>query len=189
LLAIASEAFMELGFEGASIEEIARRAGASKQTLYSRYPSKTLLFAAVMTERSDHVLAAFSSMLMKGNNPRKALTDFGSTLQDLVLEKETLALQHVVFSEARRFPELAKTFYDLGPGRAMKLLSSYLRQQSAVGKLNVADPEIAAEQFANLVVGELLRRAALGLGRRTDLAGRRARLKAAVRTFMAAYQE
>ena len=97
---------MELGFEGASIEEIARRAGASKQTLYSRYPSKTLLFAAVMTERSDQVLASFSSMLMKGNNPQKALTDFGSTLQDLVLEKETLALQHVVFSEARRFPEL-----------------------------------------------------------------------------------
>lgn len=178
---------MEFGFEAASVEEIARRAGASKQTLYARYPSKARLFAAVMAQRSDQVLASFSSFLMKGDNPAAALTGFGNTLLNLVLDKETLALQHVVFSAARKFPELAKTFYDLGPGRAMKLLAGYLQQQSAMGNLKVDDPEIAAEQFANLVVGELLRRAALGLGRRTTPAGRRARLKAAVRTFMAAY--
>ena len=52
LLDIATEVFMERGYDG-SVDEIAKRARASKQTLYSRYPPKASLFKAVMQRKSQ----------------------------------------------------------------------------------------------------------------------------------------
>src|ERR1700761_5951052 len=53
LLDVATEVFLEKGFKGASVSEIARRAGASKQTLYARYPSKAALFAALVERKAS----------------------------------------------------------------------------------------------------------------------------------------
>ena len=63
LLDVAAEVFIENGYEGASVGEIARRANASKQTLYSRYPTKAELFLAVMSGRCERCFARISGIL------------------------------------------------------------------------------------------------------------------------------
>src|ERR1700749_710020 len=87
LLDVATEVFLEQGFKGASMSEIARRAGASKQTLYPRYPSKAELFAALVERRASHLFKAIGP-LGDDRSVRETLMNFGCALLNLILSEE-----------------------------------------------------------------------------------------------------
>ena len=59
----AAELFLDQGYEGTSVEMIARRAGASKQTIYVRFPSKADLFTAVFRRKADAFFGNLSQSL------------------------------------------------------------------------------------------------------------------------------
>src|ERR1700743_336175 len=84
LLDVATEVFLEQGFKGASMSEIARRAGASKQTLYARYPSKAALFAGLVERKSSLLFEAIGA-LGQDIGLRDALLRFGYTLLTMIL--------------------------------------------------------------------------------------------------------
>lgn len=69
ILEAATEVFLEQGFARASTDEIASRAGASKQTLYSLYPSKAALFAALMKCRSEKLVDPVASAILRDDAP------------------------------------------------------------------------------------------------------------------------
>ena len=78
LLDVATELFLECGFKRASMDEIARRAGASKQTLYARYPSKSALFEAIVERKSRQIFEAIGP-LSDDAPVRETLIRFGIT--------------------------------------------------------------------------------------------------------------
>lgn len=187
LLETAAEVFLAVGYEAASVGEIAKRAKASKQTIYSRYPSKAELFQAAVTTRADINFRRLSGLLVSQDPPRKALTLFGAGLLEIVLDPNAVATLQLVYMESRRFPELGKLLYDRGAGRCFTLMQEYIRQQCAVGALQVTDIAIAAEQFMDMITGRLLMRAALGLAPNPPAVERKLRVDAAVDVFLAAY--
>jgi len=187
LLETAAAVFLAVGYEAASVGEIARRAKASKQTIYSRYPSKAELFQAAVTMRADVNFRRLSGLLVSHHPPRKALTLFGAGLLEIVLDPNAVATLQLVYMESRRFPELGKLLYDRGAGRCFALMQEYIRQQCEVGALRVTDIAIAAEQFMDMITGRLLMRAALGLAPNPPALERKLRVDAAVDVFLAAY--
>lgn len=187
LLAIAAKVFLERGFEGTSVGEIASRANASKGTFYSRYPSKERLFEAVVRKCADESFEELNRILLDAD-PESALTGLGARLLDLVLAPESIDLMRIVYMESRHFPELGKIFYEAGPGRVRVLLAEYLRQQMEKGVFIEAPERIAAEQFLDSLLGELVRRAALGLNPEPTKKQRKRRLESAVRMFLRAYR-
>lgn len=186
LLQIATEVFLEKGFDSASVGEMAIRARASKGTYYSRYPSKELLFAAIIRRMADSIEAELESTVRADQDVRTGLRVFAERLLGVILADEAVRLDRVLSMEAHRFPELAKVFYDSGPGQIIKVLAAYLRQKMAQGILCVPNPQLAAEQFIDLVTGYLLRRAVLGIDRPTPRE-RKLRAGAAVDLFLKAY--
>ena len=104
-----------------------------------------------------------------------------------MLDPNAVATLQLVYMESRRFPELGKLLYDRGAGRCFTLMQEYIRQQCAVGALQVADIAIAAEQFMDMITGRLLMRAALGLAPNPPALERKLRVDAAVDVFLAAY--
>jgi len=72
-------------------------------------------------------------------------------------------IYRVVISEAAKFPELARTFFNAGPARAIDSLAEWLAERTRRGELRVPDPEFAAEQFFALCQTRLVLRQKLGL--------------------------
>lgn len=146
--------FLEEGFGPASMDEIARRAAVSKATIYSHFESKHELFGAIVTGRCEAMVPAITDPMLDERAPADALRLIGRRFLDLLLSPNPLSLYRVVLSEAPRFPELGRSFYEAGPNRVAAALAEYLARQNAQGVLAIADARLAAEQFFGMVLGQ-----------------------------------
>ena len=189
LLDVATEVFLEEGFQGASMSRIARRAGASKQTLYARYPSKAALFAALVERRASHLFEALGP-LGEDRSLRETLVNFGCALLNLILSEEGQGLYRVVIAECMESPELGEVFWKLGPGRTRAIIADYLRAQQKLGTIQCGDPADAVSVLHALLVSEASLRVTLGLntGMLQTQAQRKAWVDFAVDTFLASMQ-
>ena len=189
LLDVATEVFLEQGFKGASMSEIARRAGASKQTLYARYPSKAALFAALVERKASHLFEAIGP-LGEGRTLRETLVHCGSELLELIVTDDARGVHRVVIAECMEFPELGEIFWERGPGRTRAMLANYLRAQQKLGNIECGDPEQAVEILLGLIVSATSLRAWLGLEAKSakTQAQRKAWVSFAVDIFLSAME-
>ncbi len=182
ILAAATEIFFEEGYGRASMDAVLARTGGSKRTLYKYFRSKDELFAAIVGNVSDRVLAALRPPLGDGGI-RETLTTMGERYLGVLLSPEGLALYRNMVAEAPHFPELAQTFFSNGPGRASANLAAFFRDQKAQAVLQIEDPQRAAEQFLGMVRGDVHLRAVL-LARKPAKATVRKTVAAAVDIFL-----
>jgi AcrR family transcriptional regulator len=158
ILQAASDLFVEKG-AGASMTEIARRAGVSKQTLYNRFPSKLDIARALAARRSDAVTAPLKS----GAAPEEVLSAIAETLiRKICSEGKGASLRGVALMSPQA-PELARAIYDAGPGESVRRIAAWLAEQDRLGLLCVPDPAAAAEMFSGMVLGHGHLRSVLGL--------------------------
>lgn len=178
ILEAAAEVFLEAGFGHASMDEIARRAGVSKATIYNHFDSKPELFGAIVRNRCQRSLPAMLGELT-GQPVEETLTAIGRQFLDVLMMPGSLPLYRTVLAESPRFPEIGRAFYDAGPGRAVAAVAGYLEAQQARGAVTVADPRLAAEQFFAAVLGHIHVRLLLGLADAPPAAEERERVVAA----------
>jgi TetR/AcrR family transcriptional regulator, mexJK operon transcriptional repressor len=189
LLDVATEVFLDKGFKGASMIEIARRAGASKQTLYARYPSKAALFAALIERKASRLFEAIGP-LSDDRTVCETLVRIGTEMLDRILTGDSPGVHRVVIAECKEFPELSEIFWERGPGRVRAMLTEYLRAQQHQGVIHCGDPEQAVEVFLGILLSGASLRAWLGLPCafiRTP-AQRKAWVNYAVESFLAAVE-
>ena len=187
LLDVAAEVFIEHGFEGASTNEIARRGNCSKTTLYARYPTKEKLFLAVLERRMDSILSDFTTTLQPEPPIEQTLKEYGFNLLQLALSENQRGMVRVVSMESSKFPDLAKRFYELGPGRGIAILASYMGEQIKRERLIKENPQIMAEHLMSLMTGGYVRWTMLGLPDNISLKEKKQRVSAAVEMFLRAY--
>ena len=111
----ARDIFMSVGFEGASVDDIARAAGVSKATLYSYFPDKRLLFLEVA--RQDcvrHADLAMASVDFTGP-VREVLTTVGTQMVDFITSEFGQKVFRLCVAESARFPQLGREIYESGP--------------------------------------------------------------------------
>jgi len=186
MLDAAAELFMAHGYGAVSMDAIARAAGVSKATLYAHFSSKDRLFATIIGDACRQNIAASASLPGADGDLREALTAFAGRTLRFLLEERALAIHRVVVAESVRFPELGRAFYDNGPGEFRRAFGDWLASESAVGRMSVADPEIAADQFIGLMRSGLYLRATLGLEQPSE-AEIDVAVAAMVDTFLKAY--
>src|SRR5260370_32372292 len=106
ILDAARKVFLDRGFEGASIEEIADVARSGKPTIYARFRDKKALFTAAVTRyvvAKENRLVNFSP---SGKSLEQRLANIGETLLQEALTPERSDLLRLAIAEARRFPDL-----------------------------------------------------------------------------------
>jgi TetR/AcrR family transcriptional regulator, mexJK operon transcriptional repressor len=153
IIAAAREAFLEKGYDGVSMDEVAKRAGVAKQTVYARYASKDALFLAVVDSVQGKMLSAVATA-----GPltiRDRLRRIGGELLDLVLDPSILSLSRIALGASYRFPTLGHSIYGARIKELHAVLADIIEQAAQDGSLLVDDPAVAAEQFLALVRGEL----------------------------------
>jgi len=184
LLDIAAEVFLKHGYANANVSDITTLAGASKKTIYSRYPTKADLFIAVITRKGNELHEIHARALILNEPLAKILEDFGWSLMDSLSSPELRALYQVVVAESPQFPELASTFWKISFQRSVAMLRNCLvKHPEFKGK----HPEHAAEMFCSLCWGLSILKIQLHPGYVVPTKKRRLNVTEAVRTFMASY--
>jgi AcrR family transcriptional regulator len=159
----AREVFLADGFEGASVDDIARAAGVSKATLYSYFPDKRLLFIEVAKTECGLMAERVISMVDETKPVREVLTITATQLVTFFVSDFNRQIFRVCVAERDRFPELGRVFYEAGPQNGQRKMVEYLEKAVAKGELAIEDVTIAAEQFAELCKVRLWLRAAFGI--------------------------
>ncbi len=152
----AAALFLERGYGGTSMDDIATAAQVSKQTIYTHFPSKDALFADLVlgnAERVDAFVETVTETLAKPADLEAGLRQVARHYLGVVTRPEVLRLRRLVIGESGRFPELARTYYDRVPGRMVATFADLFGRLAADGRLRLDDPILAAQHFAWLVVG------------------------------------
>lgn len=158
ILEAAAVLFGEKGLN-ASMDQIARRAGVSKQTLYNRYASKAEIARALATRRSD----AITAPLRVGGDVETVLTAMAVSLVRRVCHADKGASLRGVALMSPEAPDMARAIYAAGPGESLRRISTWLAEQDQAGRLTVPDPDHAAEIFSGMALGHSHLRSLLGV--------------------------
>jgi AcrR family transcriptional regulator len=168
ILDTARRVFLDRGLSGASIDEIARLAGAGKPTIYARFPSKEALYTAVVMRNVAATVDRFEACIPSGESIDERLTSVGANVLDWALTGDTVDLMRAGISEARRFPDLASKVHRMAKDRAEEALTrlfSEVAQSDALDALPAFGPDRLAtttQFFMNLVIMPLILRALFG---------------------------
>lgn len=162
IVAAATALFLERGFGATSIEAVTAACGISKRTFYHRFRDKPDLFRAVVRGLVERWMQPFEAEPLEAGTLEETLERAGRQLLAAALSPAALALYRMLVAEAPRFPELARILSE-SAASGIDRIAGLLEREAQAGRLAVADPRFAAEQFANLVVAGPRRRA-LGLG-------------------------
>lgn len=184
ILDAASEVLGERGLS-APMEEIARRAGVSKQTVYNHYGSKAELVRALVERRVEGITAPLREPGAE-EHPEETLAAYARTLLTVVTNKN-YSLMRVTIQSAGEMPDLAREVFEAGPMHSRAQLAAFLEAETLAGRMRVPNPLLTAEFYGGMILGQRQTRALLGLA--TDLSEEEVDTLAteAARIFMAAY--
>jgi AcrR family transcriptional regulator len=182
----ARQVFLGAGFDGASMNDIARAAGVSKGTLYAYFNSKDELFEAIIRAEKAQSAERLCAFRREGD-ARAMLTDFGVRLMNRMCEAGTLALARVVIAAAEKFPNVGRAFYEAGPLYGATRLAAELENLEQSGALKVPDPERAAWHFLDLCQSYVFKRRLFGVVDSISREDIEASVEAGVEVFMRAY--
>lgn len=153
ILAIAKRAFLENGYSGASMSAISAELGGSKATLWSYFPSKEELFAAVLEEATAAYRQQLADLLKPGEDVRTTVLQFCRSFVAKITSCDGLRLHRLVAAEVNRFPEVGAIFYRRVPKRTHELLAHFFADAMDAGKLRKDEPLRAARVLASLCTG------------------------------------
>jgi AcrR family transcriptional regulator len=168
ILDAARRVFIERGLGGASIDEIAERAGAGKPTIYARFPGKEALFTAVVMRNVARNIARFETYMPTGGTIEERLVRAGVAILEWLLASNTVGLMRLSIAEAPRFPDLASSVHRMARERGLEGVARLLAeaaQSDARGELSAFAPQrlkTTADIFLDLVILPLLLRALHG---------------------------
>ena len=187
VIAGARDVFMREGYEGASVDTIARDAGVSKATLYSYFPDKQHLFLAVLTADCAHQSEV--ELMIEGGtmDVPQTLQFICKTLVEFMLSPFGQDMFRVCVAESQRFPELGQAFYESGPKRWTRKIGDYLRSPAAQAVFEIDDIALAADQLCQLCRTDLMLKIMFGIQTAARDADIDRVAEEAVRTFMARY--
>jgi AcrR family transcriptional regulator len=175
------------GFDGASMNDIARAAGVSKGTIYAYFDSKEHLFEALIREERAQQVERLCAFPAGETDPAVALASYGRRLAAKIINPDTLAQLRVVVAATAKFPRLGRAFYEAGPLYGVRRLTERLDAFVAAGTLAIDDTERAARQFIDLCTADPLKRVLFAMIDTLTPEEIAATVDSAVATFLKAY--
>lgn len=187
VLSGAREVFLTQGFEGASVDDIARAAGVSKATLYSYFADKRLLFLEVAKAECCRQVGEAEGKIGPNVKLPEALKIAAGTLVEFFTSEFYLRMFRVAVAEAERFPELGRQFYETGPLLGRARMVGYLTQAEARGEVTIEDKNLASDMFCEMCRADVFMRKLFGIAQKVTQAEKDRVINGAVEMFLARY--
>lgn len=156
ILKIASEVFLEMGYERASMAAISARVGGSKATLYGYFPSKEAIFLTLARQfGAEHIDPALEELTSsKEDDLPNLLQRFGERLLVFLASPTAMSAYRLVLAEAGH-SEVGRLFFEAGQQQGEQAMAAYMQSVMNRGLLRQANPLVAARHFGALVHSEI----------------------------------
>lgn len=153
IIEAATRLFLDGGYERTSLAQVAKAADVSTATLFKRFPTKAVLFEAIV--RHYWVREDRWELTSTPGDPGAGLARIGREYAGLLMRPGMTSLFRTVIAETTRFPELGRMNFDLGKRHFLEGLCSYLRLEQEAGTLVPGDASVAATQFLGMISGHI----------------------------------
>lgn len=155
----AREVFRAKGYEGASMDAIAKAAGVSKGTLYVYFTNKDELFEHLITEEKRSLAAALDAFQPTEGSFRANLRSFAISFNHLLTTDSHMSSIRMVIGAVEKFPAVGALYFRLGAERGVTRLTDAFDQAMTDGRMRKADPGAAAQHFISLCTAEVMKKA------------------------------
>lgn len=155
VLLAATAVFLEMGFDGASMDQVAARAGVSKVTVYKYFSDKEQLFAAIVHATTDQIEALVrltTETMASEADLDKSLALLARRFIGALMQPEVLQLRRLVIANADRFPVVARSWYQQGFERVLAALATAFQRLADRKLMRLGDPLLAANHFVGLLL-------------------------------------
>lgn len=154
ILVAAKDLFLSIGYEATSMEAVAQTAGVSKRTLYTRHSSKEELMKAVVGKwvRQWADEATARNRDLPAQLPDR-LKRHAQTLMHMLAKPEVVQFDRLINATAIRFPEIARTFYDVGYSYELRFLTDEIIRGTKKDTAPVKRPQLVAQQLLSMIQG------------------------------------
>lgn len=133
------------------MDAIAQDADVSKQTIYSYFKNKDVLFCQMIEAQCAKHCPPEIFLENPNLKPEDVLFRIGRGFLEMLSSPRGIAIWRLVSAEAERHPRIAKLFFDTGPARKKEMLMSYLTRADNKHIFEIDDAEAAALNFFALV--------------------------------------
>jgi AcrR family transcriptional regulator len=151
IIEAALETFGECGLAKARLDDIAKRAGVSKGTIYLYFPNKEELFREVVRQTAVAAIESGERTVTQGTPTDQlfaAMRGYWAFVRSPIFN----TLHRLVLGELHQFPDLARFYADEVVARGLKLLSGIIRRGVDTGEFRQVDPVIAARMLVAMTV-------------------------------------
>ncbi|GFH33866.1 TetR/AcrR family transcriptional regulator [Streptomyces pacificus] len=155
ILEAATSAFLSSGYSGTSMDDIARLAAVSKQTVYKHFSDKEKLFAEIIlatTDRVDGMVDLVARFPADADTLEEDLTRLARQFLAALTHPRVLRLRRLVIANADTFPELGADWYEQGFERVLATLAATFEHLAGRGLLRIDQPLLAAHHFSGLLL-------------------------------------
>ncbi|MCK1798999.1 TetR/AcrR family transcriptional regulator [Streptomyces sp. XM4193] len=187
----ATSAFLSKGYAGTSMDDIAKLAAVSKQTVYKHFSDKEKLFAEIVlatTDRIDGMLELVGRVPADADALEESLTGLARRFLSALTQPQVLQLRRLVIANADAFPELGADWYQQGFERVLTTLAATFEDLTERGLLRCEDPLLAAHHFSGLLLWIPVNKAMFHGSLQDSEADLDRCAAAGVRAFLAAYR-
>ncbi|MGX8008429.1 TetR/AcrR family transcriptional regulator [Mesorhizobium sp. ORM8.1] len=155
IIEAATAAFIAKGYDGTSMEEIATKAGASKQTVYKHFTDKETLFTEVVeatASQTNDIVESVTMLLSEAKFMEGGLQQLARRMITTLLDDELLKLRRLIIANADRMPQLGRSWYEKGFERMLASVASCFQKLTSRGLLQTSDPRLAASHLFGMLL-------------------------------------
>lgn len=146
ILSAALEVFTDRGFAATKLEDVAKRAGVTKGTIYLYFDSKEALFKALIRETIVPVIAQGEALAQSfTGSARELLERLVREYWRLVGETSLVGIPKLMIAEAGNFPQLARFYYEEVVTRGHRLMAGVIQRGIKAGEFRSVNVMVAAK--------------------------------------------
>jgi AcrR family transcriptional regulator len=155
ILAVAVALLGELGYGKTTMLGVAKRARASKETLYAWFGNKQGLFTELICAQAARINGDLEAALGDvGDTPETVLRRFGEDLLTMLASEAAIAINRAAIAEAPRDGSFGRVLAEQGRNRTGALVIRYLERERDAGRLDFDNAERTFEALLGLLVGD-----------------------------------
>lgn len=151
ILESATQLFLELGYDGSSMDKIAKLAGVSKLTVYNHFQDKAHLFTAAIDMACEQRMPKHLFEIDAKDDIYQNLYSLGCHFLDTLYSPEAIKLTLLMSSLVQSNPELVKMFFEAGPQRTHQNIDELFKKIKALKILEIGDSQEASQLFISLL--------------------------------------
>lgn len=187
ILESAKQLFLEMGYHGSSMNQIAQNAGVTKLTVYNHFQDKATLFTCAIEDTCEHILSTRPRELTADSNFIVVLNEVCELALNIVNLPEAIKLDLLLLELAAEHSPLVEQFYRASHLKMRQVWEQLFQEAASFGFIQQADPALQTELMVSLLMGLRHQEVLLGMRERPTTVEQQNIIGFAIEIFMLKY--